>query len=164
MPLPSLIVLAAGAAPEAAEQQLLDIDGTLFLQLGLFAALAFLLSRFLFKPYLRVRADRVARVEGYRTEAAKLEAEAATRLAKCEADLGEARRAGSGFRAEARAVAHAREQAILAEATTAAQTSLAEARARVEAALATERAALPAKAAEIGRQASRKILGREVSP
>ena len=150
-------------APQAHEPQLIDVDGTVFVQLGIFLVLALVLYRFLWKPYLRVRGDRVTRVEGYREEAARLQAEADARLARLEADLDEARRLGSGERAVARAEAQAREQTLMAEAQAAAQKTLTEARAQLQATVAGERAKLQQKAAEIGRDAAKKILGREVT-
>ena len=159
----SALLLLAAAAPESHEPQLIDLDGTAFIQLGLFLVLMAVLRQFLWKPYLKVRGERTTRVEGYREEAARLEAEAAGRLAKAEAALAEARRVGAGERAEARAVAQRRENELLAQANAAAQRTLADARARVNAALETERAKLQQVASEIGLQAARKILGREVS-
>ena len=103
---------------------------TVFVQLGIFLLLMLVLGQFLWKPYLRVRTERVARVEGYREEAVRLEADAQQRLARADAALAEARRVGAGERAVARAEAHAREQTLLAEATAATQRKLAEARAR----------------------------------
>jgi F-type H+-transporting ATPase subunit b len=157
------LVLVSVSAPQSHEPQLIDVDGTVFVQLGLFFLLMLVLRQLLWRPYLKVRGERTTRVEGYREQAAHLEAEAAARLAKAEAALAEARRVGAGERAEARAVAHAREQALLAEANAAAQKTLAEARARVSATLATEREKLQQTAAEVGLQVARKILGREVS-
>ena len=122
----------------------------------------FALTRLLWRPYLRVRAERVTRVEGYREEAARLETEAAVRLARAEASLAEARRVGCGERAVARAEAQAREQTLLAEANSAAQRTLADARARLDASMAAERVQIERRAAEMGRQAARRILGREV--
>ena len=152
------------AAPQAHEPQLIDVDGTVFVQLGLFLILALVLYRFLWKPYLRVRGERVSRVEGYREEAARIDAEAEARLGRLEAELAEARRAGAGERAVARAEALAREHTLMAEAQAAAQKTLADARAQLEATVAGERAKLQQKAAEIGRDAAKKILGREVAP
>ena len=77
--------------------------------------------------------ERVARVEGYREEAARLEADAEQRLARADVQLAEARRVGAGERAVARAEAHAREQTLLAEANAAAQKKLADARVRLNA-------------------------------
>jgi len=159
----SALLLLAAEAPQSHEPQLIDLDATAFIQLGLFLLLMLVLRQFLWKPYLKVRGERTTRVDGYREEAARLEAEATARLAKAEAALAEARRVGSGERAEARAVAQRRESELLAQANAAAQKELADARARVNATLAAERAKLQQTAGEAGLQAARKILGREVS-
>jgi len=163
MPVTQLLTTIAEAAPRSAEQQLLDIDGTLFIQLGFFLLLMAILRKVLFAPYLRVREERVSRIDGYRAEAARLEADAAARLARCEADLAEARRVGAAERTVARAEAQAQEQAILAAAQANAQRTLADARVKLEQALAGERATISARVAELGRAATRKILGREVA-
>ena len=149
-------------APQSPEPQLIDFDGTVFIQLGIFVVLAFLLTHLLWRPYLRVRGERVSRVEGYREQAARLEADASARLARAEAALAEARRIGAGERAVARTEAHAREQTLLAEATAAAQRELAAARKQLEASLVAERAKLSQQAGLAGLEAARKILGREV--
>jgi len=52
---------------------------------------------------------------------------------------------------------------LLAEANAAAQQTLAEARARLSKIVEAERARLDEKAGEVGREAARKILGREVT-
>jgi F-type H+-transporting ATPase subunit b len=159
----SFLTLVLTPAPQVHEPQLIDVDGTIFVQLGLFLLLVAVLHRFLWKPYLKVRDERVTRVEGYRQEAARLEAEADARLARAEAALAEARRVGVGERAVARAEAMAREQTLLAEAQAAAQKTLREARAQLDAALAAERTQLQQKAVEIGREAAKKVLGRDVA-
>ncbi len=161
----SLIVLADSAPPaEVHSPQLIDVDGTVFVQLGLFLLLAFVLTKLLWKPYLRVRAERVSRVDGYRKEAVQMEADAATRLERAEAQLAEARRLGSGERLTARAEAQAREQTLLAEAHADAQRSLGQARARLDAVVASERAKIEAGARQLGGRAANRILGREVTP
>jgi F0F1-type ATP synthase membrane subunit b/b' len=154
---------ASAKAPEAHDQQLLDVDGTLFLNFGLFLLTMFLLTRLLWRPYLRVRELRVGRIEGYKEEARRLEVEAAARLAKVEAELAEARRLGSAERSRVRAEAQKREQQILAAAQARAQQTLAESRARVEAALGAERTSLAARAEALGRDAAEKVLGRSVA-
>src|SRR5262245_46449739 len=153
----------ATAAPEAHEPQLIDVDHTVFIQPGIFLVLFLVLSKFLWKPYLRVRTERVERVEGYREEAAKLEVDAQARLARADAALAEARRVGSGQRAVARAEAHAREQTLLAEATASAQRTLKDARQRLATTVEAERTKLRGEVAATAREAARKILGREVS-
>jgi F-type H+-transporting ATPase subunit b len=158
----SALVLLLTAAPESHEPQLIDVDATFFMQLGIFLLLLVVLGRYLWRPYLRVRTERVARVEGYREEAIKLEADAQQRLARADAALAEARRVGAGERAVARAEAHTREQTVLAEATAATQRKLAEARGRLNATLAEARKKLDAQTSETAMEAARKILGREV--
>ena len=159
----SAFALLLEAVPQSHEPQLIDVDGTIFLQVGIFLLVLFVLWRFLWKPYLHVRTERVARVEGYREEAVQLEADAQQRLARADAALAEARRTGAGERAVARAEAHAREQTLLAEATAAAQRKLADARTRLNAVIAAERKKLEEQSSEVAVSAARKILGREVS-
>ena len=43
----------------------------MFVQLGIFLLLALVLWQFLWRPYLRVRGERVTRVEGYRQDAVR---------------------------------------------------------------------------------------------
>jgi F-type H+-transporting ATPase subunit b len=149
--------------PQAGEQQLLDIDSTVFVMLGLFLVLAFILTQWLWKPYLRVREERVRRIEGARAEAEKLEADTATRLTRIEAQMSEARKAANHERAQVRLAAMAREQQLLAEAQAAAHKMLTEARSQLDASLATERARLQASATTLGREIAEKALGRRLA-
>ena len=159
----SALALLLQAAPQSHEPQLIDVDATFFIQLGIFLLLMAVLWRFLWKPYLRVRTERVARVEGYREEATRLEADAEQRLGRADAALAEARRVGAGERAVARAEAHTREQTLLAEATAATQRKLADARGRLNVTLVEARKTLEAQTSQTAVEAARKILGREVS-
>jgi F-type H+-transporting ATPase subunit b len=156
-------VAQAATAPQAPDQQLMDIDATVFVQLGLFLLTMFLLTKLLWRPYLRVRQERTTRVEGYREEAARLEQEAAVRLTRVEAQLAEARRAGSLERAKARNEAQAREQKLVAEAQAAASRTLAEARSKLDAAFAAEASRLQERAATLGREIAEKVLGRKAA-
>ncbi|HXJ23043.1 MAG TPA: hypothetical protein VMT03_22680 [Polyangia bacterium] len=151
------------AAPTSHEPQLIDLDKTVFVQLGIFLLLAYVLWRLLWRPYLRIRGERVTRVEGYRQDAVKMEADAAARLAEAESALGAARRMGTAERATARAEAQAREQAILAQANADAQKTLADARARLDASLEAERLKLQAQTRDVAKAAAQRILGREVA-
>jgi F0F1-type ATP synthase membrane subunit b/b' len=157
------LALAFEPAPQSAEPQLIDLDVTVFVMLGLFFVAMWVLTRFLWKPYLKVREERVTRVDGYRSEAGRLEAEAATRLKKVEAELAEARRRGSSQRNAARTEAQQHEQRIVAQAQASAQAALAQARTKLDAAYATERAKLQARAAVLGAEITEKVLGRPVT-
>ncbi len=159
-----LLLVSSATARQSPEQELLDIDGTVFITLGIFVILLFVLSRWLWKPYLRVRSERVTRVDGYKEDAVRLEAEAAARLARCQADLAEARRLGSIELARARTEAHVREQAILSAAQAKGQKDLVAARAQIETAFAAQKATLAARAQALGQEAAERILGRKVAP
>src|SRR5512136_2420275 len=98
---------AATAAPQAAESQLLDLDGTIVIMLGIFLLLLLVRWLLLWRPYLRVRDERVARIEGAREKAAELESETAARLARIETALAEARRVGETDTAKLRLQAQA---------------------------------------------------------
>lgn len=158
-----MLASLAVSAPRASEPQILDLDGTVFVTLGLFSVVLLVLNRWLWKPYLEVRDRRSERVEGCRNQAARLEEEAAARLARIEAGLAEARREGTAERSRARAEAYTHEQAILAEAQAAAHEALAEARARLDAAYAAEAARLSEQAEALGREIAGRVLGREAA-
>jgi F-type H+-transporting ATPase subunit b len=159
----SLLDAAASAAPRSSEAQLLDIDGTVFVMLGIFLVLLGILWLLLWKPYLRVRDERVARVEGAREKAAQLETEAAARLQRIETGLAEARRAGEVEAAKLRLEAQAREQQITAEAHEAARKMMAEARTKLDETVATERATLEQQTALLAREIAEKALGRRLA-
>ncbi len=148
------------AAPRSEEPQILDLDGSLFVMLGIFLVLVFILWQILWRPYLRVRDERVARVEGARAKAEQLESDAATRLSRIEAALTEARRSGIAESSKLRLQAQEREQQIVAEAQEAARKMMIEARARLDAALEAERATLQEHTNLLGRQIAEKALGR----
>lgn len=156
-------VTMLSAAPRSAEAQLLDIDGTVFVMLGLFLVLLLILWQFLWKPYLRVRDERVSRVEGAREKAAQLEADAAARLVRIETALTEARRNGSAEIAKLRHEAQAREQQIITEAQDSARKMMLEARAKLDAALTAEKANLQQQTNLLGRQIAEKALGRRMA-
>jgi F-type H+-transporting ATPase subunit b len=161
--LTTLLEATTTTAPRAAEPQLLDLDGTVFVMLAIFLVLMLILWQFLWKPYLRVRDERVARVDGTRDKAAQLEAEAASRMERIEASLAEARRGGNAETAKLRLEAQAREQQIISEAQQAARALMLEGRAKLDAALAAEKANLHSHTATLAREMAEKALGRSLA-
>jgi F-type H+-transporting ATPase subunit b len=121
------------------------------------------LWQFLWKPYLRVRDERVSRVAGARDKTAQLEADTAARLSRIETALAEARRSGIAETGKLRLEAQAREQQIIAEAQEAARKMLAQARAQIEATLVTEKANLQRHTDLLARQIAEKALGRRLA-
>jgi len=130
--------------------------------LGIFLVLLFILWPLLWRPYLRVRDERVARVEGARDQAAKLEAETASRLARIETSLAEARRGGNAEVGKLRLEGQTREQQILSQAHDAARTRLVEARAKLEGVIAAEKANLQAQTTLLAREIAEKAVGRKL--
>lgn len=165
---PSFTLLQAtstilSSAPQASEPQLLDLDGTVFVMLGIFLVLLLVLWQFLWKPYLRVRDERVARTEGARAKAAEMEAEAAARVERIETALAEARKSGNAEMAKLRQDAQTREQQIIAESQGAARRMLVEARAKLDATVATEKANLQTETGVLARQIAEKAIGRRLA-
>jgi F-type H+-transporting ATPase subunit b len=156
-------VAAAGVAPQAAEKQLLDVDGTLFVMLGIFLVLLLVLWQLLWKPYLRTRDERVARTEGARERASQLDAQTASRLQRIEDGLAEARRAGEAESAKLRQEAQVKEQQITTEAHEAARKLMADARVALDATVATEKVALQEQASQLARDIAEKALGRSLA-
>ena len=154
---------AVSAAPHSPEAQLLDIDGSVFVMLGIFLVLLVVLWQFLWKPYLRVRDERVARVEGAREKAAQLDVEVTARLSRIETALAEARRMGDAEATKLRLEAQAREQQVIAEAQDAARKTMVEARAKLDATIATEKATLQEQTVILAREIAEKALGRRLA-
>jgi F-type H+-transporting ATPase subunit b len=163
VPLREAASLALASAPQAPEAQLLDLDGSVFIMLGIFLVLLLILWQLLWKPYLRVRDERVARTEGVRASATELEGKAAARLARVEAALADARKSGGAEIAKLRQEAQARERQIIAESQEAARQMLAEARAGLDASVTAEKAALQSETSVLARQIAEKALGRRLA-
>src|SRR5688500_8399210 len=97
-------------APLKQEHPLIDIDHTVWIQLVLFFVVAFIGSRLLFRPYLRMRDERSAGIEGARDEATRLSAEADARLAHYEQEIAAARSRAQDERRVMRTEAAARQR------------------------------------------------------
>src|SRR5581483_10622263 len=80
------------AKAEEAPPPLIDLDGTVLLQFGLFVVMYILLRYVLFAPYLRMRADRDRGISGARDEAHKMEERARAIVTDYDAKLGRATR------------------------------------------------------------------------
>ena len=94
----------------AAAHPLIDIDGTVFVQFGLFLILLVVANKLLFQPYLQLRERRKAGIEGARAEAERMTASADAKLADYEKQLGAARSRANdeGRKVRAEAAAHVR--------------------------------------------------------
>ena len=151
------------ARVEEAPPPLIDVDGTFFLQLGLFLVMALVLNALLFKPYLRMRAERERSIDGARDEAHKMEAKARAIVTDYDAKLTRARQRGAEERARLRQEAAARERQLLGAARDEAGKAIGGARATIATDAEAARAQLDKQARDLAKQMAKKILGREVT-
>ncbi len=95
---------------------LIDLDGSYFVQLGIFLVFLLVMNFLLFKPLLRVLDERRRRTEGARDEAREQDTEAKGLVVRYESKLAEAMARGADLRAELRATATAEAGRSVAEA------------------------------------------------
>jgi F-type H+-transporting ATPase subunit b len=147
----------------AAGHPLIDIDLTAVVQFALFLALFAVANRFLFQPYLQLRARRKAGIEGAREEAERMTAEAEAKFASYEKQIAMAReRAGEeGRKIRLEGISHEREVTSAARAQ--AQKAIDEAAATMRRETEAARAQLMPQAEALSRVISSKLLGREVA-
>ena len=150
-------------AQEEAPPPLIDVDGTLLLQFVLFLIMLIVLSRFLFKPYLKVRDERAKGIEGAKHEAHDMEHRADKIVADYDARLTRTKQRGAEERARLRSEAAAFERQVLGAARDEAGKALEEARAQITKQATAAKAQLEAQSAALAKQMAKKILGREVA-
>lgn len=155
---PMLLTLAS-----AGEHPMIDIDLTAFIQFGIFVIMALASTQWLFKPYLRMREERDAGIDGARKDAANLSAEADAKLADYEEKLASARARAQDERRKIRADAAEHLQTITNEARTAAQSAMEAASTKVKTETETARKELMPKADALASDIVSKLLGRSVA-
>lgn len=149
-------------ATSLAAPALIDLDGTVFLQLGIFLVMFAALYVLLFRPYLRVRGERERGIGGARAEATAMEERAAAIVIDYETRVAKARQRGADERGKLRAEGVAHEQRVLGAAHEAAKVEIDAARAGAATARDGARASLLAESSAIGRRVATRVLGREV--
>lgn len=137
-----------------------DIDGTLYIQLGIFLALVFILGPLLFKPWLEAQERRKAAVEGALGKSKSMRVEADGLLADYDQRLEQAREKAHVVRSDVRRQEEAAQAATLAAAREDANASLARERERIATETAAAREALAARVDELADTIANKLLGR----
>ena len=140
-----------------------DLDLTLFVQLGFFLVLLFVLKPTLFDPMMRLFEEREKRIEGTRHEATKEDERSAKALAKYEAICAKGREAGAVERDALRAEGTKREQEILTQVRAEVAQTLEQGRAAIAAETAVARKDLEGEVRALGRETASRVLGREVA-
>lgn len=152
MPTPAFIL--ASAAP------VVDIDGTIFIQAGIFLLLMAVLHPMLFRPWLQARERREGAITGTQQAAGELRAEAERVGADYDARLADVRGRAAAIRSEAIKAADAERTRRLADSRTAANTDLQALRDRLASQAEAARATLSARVDELAGDIAAKILGR----
>ena len=156
--LTTLLSAAGGHLPPP----VIDIDGTLFLQLGIFLTLFVVMRKFVFSPYLEAKRERESTIEGARSRAEATEEETHSKLARYERRVFEARREAAAGRSLARAQGEAKSQALLVSARGKADSKLQEVRAKIATSVPAAELALRTRADELAKAVACKVLGRSL--
>jgi F-type H+-transporting ATPase subunit b len=137
-----------------------DIDGTLFIQLGIFLALVVVLGPLLFKPWLEALERRKSAIEGALARSKTMRSEADALAKDYDQRLEAARERAHGVRSDARRREEAAQAETLAAARDDANASLARDRERIAEQAAAAREALGARVDELADAITTKLLGR----
>lgn len=138
----------------------IDIDGTFFIQGGLYIALTLFLYPTLFKPWLAAQARRAEAIGGALTKAKSLRQEAEDKVAEYELGLATARDHAINERASRRRAVEAEQAARLAEARASSMETLEAQRAQTAADAETARQGLSGQVGALADTIAAKLLGR----
>jgi F-type H+-transporting ATPase subunit b len=147
----------------AAAHPLIDIDWTVVVQFGLFLVLFAAGNAWLFQPYLRLRERRKLGIEGARSEAERMAAQADAKLADYEKQLAGARSRANDEGRKVRADGMVHEKQVTDTARAEAQKALDEATTRVRMETEAARLQLLPQARVLAGRIASKLLGREVA-
>ena len=150
---PSLPLLVA-ATP------VVDIDGTFFVQGGLFLLMVLVLRPTLFEPWLAAQQARHEAIEGARAEAERLEAKARELSDAYDRKVAEARERAARERSRIQREEEARRDAAIRAAREAAEAEVLETRLRLTREAEEARKQLAAQADTLAKEILERILGR----
>jgi F-type H+-transporting ATPase subunit b len=150
-----------GAAAEGAVT--VDVDLSLFVQLGLFVVLLLVLKPTLFDPMMKLFEEREARIEGTRNQATKTDIKSAKAKAKADAIVAKGREEGTAQRETLRAEGVKREAELMNLVRAATTKTLEEGRAATGSEADAARKQLRLDAHALGREMAARVLGREVA-
>lgn len=139
-----------------------DVDLSVFVQVALFALLAFALKPLLFDPLLKLFEEREKRIEGARAESFALDKASAEAQGRYEAAMQEARGKANTERDKLRSEGVRRENEILAEARAVTGKKLEDGRSVLGKELESARTHIQKSADELGAQIASRVLGREI--
>lgn len=137
-----------------------DIDGTFFVQGGLFLLMVFLLNGLLFKPWLEVQARRTQSISGALEKAEQMQLDASAKGEEYDSKLRAARDEAMGIRSDERKEGEREAAEQLSAARDEARQALDEARKRIDQETSQARSSLSGRVDELAKDIVSKILGR----
>jgi F-type H+-transporting ATPase subunit b len=141
---------------------IIDLDGTVFVQLAMFFIAFLALRSLVFKPMVALLDAREEAIDGAKHLAKKLEGEVKEKQAAFEAELKKVRATSSDERDRLRAEGQALEDKLLEKVRIETQELVVDARKRLEGEAQLVRQQLTAQRPELAREIASKVLGREV--
>lgn len=144
------------------EGSIIDLDGTILVQLGIFLVLFFILRALVFKPMTSLFAAREEAIDGAREEARRMEREAKEQSGGFDEAIRRVRTEAGEQRDKLRADGLALERTMLNAVKDETTRALEDARVKLESERDTARGAMAAQTPVLARAIASKLLGREV--
>lgn len=144
------------------EGSIIDLDGTIWIQLGLFAIAFLVLRPLIFRPMIALFEARENAIEGSKLEALRLQDEASAESEEFEVEMRRIRLQAGEERDRLRAEGKHLERAVLDRVRQETDKQLAEADSKLETEAAKLRADIDRGIPALARQIATKMLNREI--
>ena len=141
---------------------IVDLDGTVFVQLAMFFVAFAVLYVLVFKPMVALLEAREHAIEGAREEAKHLESEVGAKQASLDPELRRVRGVSGEERERLRAEGQELERRLLDRVRGETQSLVSEAKVRLEQEARVARSELEAQRGDLAREIASRVLGREV--
>jgi len=145
------------------EGSIIDLDGTIWIQLGIFTVAFFLFRPLIFRPMIALFEARENAIEGAKLEALRLQDEAEAESEEFEEEMRRLRLQAGEERDRLRAEGKRLERTVLDRVSDETNKQLAEADAKLETEAARLRSQIDQGIAALARQIASKMLDREVN-
>ncbi len=141
---------------------ILDVDATLFIYLGVFFVLFFLLRAFVFRPTMALFDARERAIDGARAEAREIEKQAEDKLTSFEEEMARVRAEAGTERDRLRAESVRTERTLMDRVRTETDLMVKDAEKRMAEEAERVRKDIAASSPVLAREIAQKLLGREV--
>ncbi len=141
---------------------MIEINQTLFIQMGTFLIFVFLMNLVLYRPIRRIVAQRKQFINERQAGIERLDAEALAAVQEFNARIQDARKEGRQKIQDMKAVAYEQEKGLLQEAAEHAGKQVQEMRAKVQEDIGTARDELMPQVRAFSVELAQKILGRSI--